>query len=230
VSRARLATTLVDPIRSREVRPMLDRLDLDTAESVLDLGCAGGIWTNYLRKRVGRVVGVDVDPEAVAFAKRLYPAADVRVADGERLPFGDGEFDRVLFISTLEHIGHPRASLTEVARVLEPGGLLAMSVDTLDHPAWVGMRDLHAKRSFIEHFFSRDTIVQLARESGLEPVWGRYIYGSRAAQLLLRPRLAPTELHWLLAPAVRAAGALADDEDSGMMYQSVFRRIQSRGS
>ena len=227
--RVRYDSTKFDPIRSREVRPMLRRLELDTASSVLDLGTGIGTWTEHLRRRVPRAVGVDVEPGIVEFGRRVYPKADLRVADGERLPFDDGEFDRVVFISTLEHIHNPDDALAEVARVLAPGGLLAMSADTLNHPAWLPIRDEHAKRSVIEHFFSREDLIRLAAEHGLRHEWGSYIYGSAAARQLLRPRLAGNPLHWAVAPLVRAAGVL-DAEDSGFMYQAVYRRVAQPSS
>lgn len=224
VGRARLATTTIDPVRSREVRPMLRRLELDGEVSALDVGCAFGVWTNHLARRVRRAVGVDVDSDTIAFGRHLYPRADLRVADARELPFGDGEFDRVVFISTLEHIDRPEGALAEVARVLRPGGLLALSADTLDHPAWESLRDLHAQRSFVEQYFTRASLLALAERAGFEALWGRYLYGSSAATVLLRPRLKPTNLHWLVAPAVRVAGAVTDDPERGMIYQAVLRR------
>jgi SAM-dependent methyltransferase len=229
VFRIRFGLTLIDPIRAREVRPMMRRMKLDRGEAALDLGCYTGVWTNYLRRRVPRAIGIDVDQFVVDWGKRIYPKADLRLADAERLPFPDAEFDRVAFISTLEHIKHPGDALAEVARVLKPGGLVAMSADTLDHPAWRKRRAVHGPRSFIEHFFSREDLIELAREHGLEHVWGNYIYGSRVAELLLRPRLAGTQLHWPLAPFVWLAGLL-DADDSGFMYQAVYRRVESQSS
>jgi ubiquinone/menaquinone biosynthesis C-methylase UbiE len=222
--RARLSTTTVDPIRSREVRPMLRRLDLARGDAVLDVGCSAGTWTQHVGRRVSRSVGVDLDGPTTALGQSLYPGVELRAADARDLPFRDGEFDKVVFISTLEHIEDPAAALAEVTRVLKPGGLLAMSVDTLDHPAWAPLRDLHARRSFIAEYFTRDRLLEMAAAAGLEPLWGRYLYGNRLAPRLLALRLKPSPLHWLMAPAVRLSGALLDDDDAGMMYQSVMRR------
>ena len=229
VFRIRFGLMLIDPIRAREVRPMMRRLKLDEADSALDLGCYTGIWTNYLRRRVPRAVGIDVDQFTIDWGKRIYPKADLRQADAERLPFEDGEFDRIAFISTLEHIEHPGDALSEVARVLKPGGLLAMSADTLDHPAWRKRRPIHGPRSYIKHYFTREDLIALARANGLEHVWGNYIYGSRVAELALRLRLTGSLLHWLIAPFAWLSG-LFDAEDSGFMYQAVYRRTEAPSS
>jgi SAM-dependent methyltransferase len=221
--RARLATTTIDPIRSREVRPMLRRLSLAPGDAVLDVGCAAGVWAHHVARRVARSAGVDVDGPTVALGARLHPDVELREADARDLPFADGEFDKVLFISTLEHIDDPAAALAEVTRVLRPGGLMGLSVDTLDHPAWAPLRELHARRSFVVQYFTRERLHELAGACGLELVWGRYLYGHRLAPRLLRLRLTPSNRHWLVAPAVRLAGLL-DDADAGMIYQSVWRK------
>jgi ubiquinone/menaquinone biosynthesis C-methylase UbiE len=94
---------------------------------VLDVGCAAGVWAHHVSKRVARSVGVDVDGPTVELGARLHPDAELRQADARHLPFADGEFDKVVFISTLEHIDDPERALAEVARVLKPGGRLAIA-------------------------------------------------------------------------------------------------------
>src|SRR3954470_15507840 len=71
--RARLETTTIDPIRSREVRPMLRRLRLGRRDAVLDVGCAHGVWTHHVGRRVRRAVGIDLDEAVVAPARRIFP-------------------------------------------------------------------------------------------------------------------------------------------------------------
>jgi SAM-dependent methyltransferase len=203
---------------------MLRRLSLAPGDAVLDVGCSAGVWTHHVGRRVARSVGVDTDGPTVALGGRLHPGVELLEADARRLPFRDGEFDKVVFISTLEHIEEPAVALAEVTRVLRPGGLMGLSVDTLDHPAWAPLRELHARRSFVAQYFTRERLLELTGSCGLELIWGRYLYGNPLAPRLLRLRLAPSNLHWFVAPAVRLSGALLDDDDSGMMFQSVLRK------
>lgn len=222
--RLSLASTTIDPIRGREVRWMLRRLDLGPEDAVLDVGCAFGVWTHHVGRRVRRAAGVDPDASAVEHGRRSYPGIDLRVADGRALPFADGEFDKVVFISTLEHIERPEAVLAEIARVLRPGGRLAISVDTLNHRAWRQYREIHARRSYVSQYFTRDELLAMAGRHGLVAGAERHIYGNALAPALLRWRLKPTNLHWLLAPVAWGLSAVLDDRDSGMMYETVMRR------
>jgi SAM-dependent methyltransferase len=96
---------------------VLARVTPDSA--VLDLGAGAGIVTQMnFHDHAARVCGVDLDPR-VAENPYLHEA---KVADGERIPYGDAEFDVVLTDNVLEHLDEPVKVFAEVARVLKPGG------------------------------------------------------------------------------------------------------------
>jgi SAM-dependent methyltransferase len=97
----------------------------------LDCGCADGSYTAALAQRgADGVVGVDIDPDRVARARRAHLAAAAPVgfccAASEALPFPIGSFDGVLMNEVLEHVGDEAATLAEIRRVLRPGGYLAL--------------------------------------------------------------------------------------------------------
>lgn len=103
---------------------------------ILDLGCSQGTLSILAARRGDHVTGVDVEEEAVAFAARqaaeLPPDEAARLAfvrgDGERLSFLDGCFDAAVAGELLEHVAEPAAVLSELHRVLAPGGTLLISV------------------------------------------------------------------------------------------------------
>ena len=100
---------------------------------VFDEAVAGGL-SPFLASRAESVVAVDASSAAVTAARRRYPELDVRVADVRALPFEDGSFDAVVSTSTLDHFSaraDVEAAVRELHRVLEPGGLLVL---TLDNP------------------------------------------------------------------------------------------------
>lgn len=96
---------------------------------VLDLGCGSGYGTHRIAGVARSAIGVDVAPDAVAFARARYvaPNLDYRVVDqGGPLPFADEEFDVVLSFQVIEHVHDVRGYLEEAKRVLAPGGTLVV--------------------------------------------------------------------------------------------------------
>lgn len=96
----------------------------------LDCGsCDGEYAAGLLAHGATSVVGTDVDPERVAGSQARYRHLDrleFVTAAGEELPFPDAHFDGVLLNEVLEHVRDQRQTLTELARVLAPGGVLAV--------------------------------------------------------------------------------------------------------
>ena len=95
-------------------------------QRLLEIGC--GIGTDLVRVARGgaRVTGIDVSETAVRLAKRNFAAhghgANLAVADGTVLPFGDTTFDVVYAHGMLQYAADPRRIVEEAQRVLKPGG------------------------------------------------------------------------------------------------------------
>lgn len=94
---------------------------------ILDLGCGGGFVAEELARRGARVVGVDPALPLLAVARRHAAEnslnIDYRAGTGEQIPAQDGEFDAVVCVDVLEHVGSVPAVLQEIRRVLKPNGL-----------------------------------------------------------------------------------------------------------
>jgi demethylmenaquinone methyltransferase/2-methoxy-6-polyprenyl-1,4-benzoquinol methylase len=109
-------------------------LDARPGERVLDVAAGTGMVTSALVRRYGvRVVALDQSAEMLAgAATRLASsptlAAQVTLVQGEaeELPFADGEFDHLTFTYLLRYVEDPAATLRELARVVAPGGRIAM--------------------------------------------------------------------------------------------------------
>jgi SAM-dependent methyltransferase len=100
----------------------------------LDLGSDNGVVSLLLRRGGGRWASADLTAEAVSSIRGLV-ASDVHLVDGPRLPFGDGEFDRVVVVDMLEHVGDEAAFAAELARVTRPGGRLVVNTPHLKKTA-----------------------------------------------------------------------------------------------
>ena len=95
---------------------------------MLDAGCGAGAFLDVAAPYAARLVGVDLS-EAVepAFqSTRRHDHVDVLQADLMRLPFRDGEFDFVFCIGVLQHTPDPAQAFRSLARVVRPGGTLAV--------------------------------------------------------------------------------------------------------
>ena len=116
----------------------LERLELEPGHWLLDAGCGGGRHCFGAQERGARVVGLDLDRDALRIAQI---GIDLRAEDGApgggvlcgdvfRLPFPDGHFDRVICAEVMEHVHDYEGALRELARVLRPGGRMAVTIPT----------------------------------------------------------------------------------------------------
>ena len=121
-----------------------DRLGLRAGERVLDMGCGAGRHAFEMYRRGADVVALDQDADELATVAEWFAAmreeggvpagaeADVKQGDALDLPYPDGEFDRIVAAEVLEHIPDDDTAIAELARVLRPGGTLAVTV-----PRWL---------------------------------------------------------------------------------------------
>lgn len=87
---------------------------------VLDLGCGKGRFARRMIELGADVVGVDPSQSMLLAGRGL---SRVR-GTGRRLPFGAGVFNLAIAVEVIQHVGSPNAVLSEMNRVLKPGGLL----------------------------------------------------------------------------------------------------------
>lgn len=101
-------------------------------KDVLEVGCGTGVHARLLAEAGANVSAVDLTPTAIDLTRRRLElhglTADVREADAERLPFDVASFDFVWSWGVVHHSEHTEEVLAEIARVLRPGGSLALMV------------------------------------------------------------------------------------------------------
>jgi SAM-dependent methyltransferase len=123
--------------------------------SVLDIACGTGYGMAILRTRARAVVGVDADLDAVRAASRIDAGGPALVGDGTRLPFADGAFDAVTSFETLEHLGDRDRFLSELRRVLRPGGVCVLSTPNANYTEPV---DGRPRNPFHVHEYTPDEL------------------------------------------------------------------------
>jgi SAM-dependent methyltransferase len=136
----------------------LGRLGVGRDDLVLDLGCGSGRHAFAVHRGGAHVVALDRDGGEVTGAGAMLAAMrEVGEAptgalgcavrgDALALPFPDERFDRVIAAEVLEHVGDDRAVIAELARVLRPGGTLAVTVPRWwpEQVCWALAEDYHA--------------------------------------------------------------------------------------
>jgi SAM-dependent methyltransferase len=114
-------------LKKREKLRLLDKhWDVDPDSLILDLGCAQGILSYFLRRRGGRWVSVDLDLENLKTTQSLLKTGLLQVGT-EILPFKDRSFDKVVSLDYLEHLDDDDLCLREIHRILKRGGELLMA-------------------------------------------------------------------------------------------------------
>jgi ubiquinone/menaquinone biosynthesis C-methylase UbiE len=113
----------------------LELIDLPRAAAVLDLGCGTGVVTRAIAARdgfAGAVTGIDQSPDFIAAAQRLAADEGVGdrvefiVGDAHELDFPAASFDAAVAHTLISHVRDPLAVLVEAARVVRPGGTVAI--------------------------------------------------------------------------------------------------------
>lgn len=97
-------------------------------QRVLDIGCGGGILSEGMAKRGGKVTGLDVEPDTIAAAQRHAAAEHLQIEYVcQPVETFNGEFPIITCLEMLEHVPNPQIIINEAARLLAPGGYLFLS-------------------------------------------------------------------------------------------------------
>ncbi|MFN2385969.1 MAG: class I SAM-dependent methyltransferase [Thermoanaerobaculia bacterium] len=175
-------------VRRLEVATLRRYLDLGDRDRVLDVGSGKGAFCGALSREGHPVVGVEPSLSALRIAKRYAsPAAHFVIGEGERLGLADAQFDRAVSVCVLEHTRDDAAVLREVARVLKPGGIFALSVDSLSSPhVSEAFRRHHVREYRCNQLYDRARIGALLEAAGFETLATEYLFAGRLSVSLLR--------------------------------------------
>lgn len=174
----RLAKGPLGPGMGEERRIARLLLGLESGDGVLDVGCGPGNFTREFARLVGPAglaVGYDASPTMLARAVRDTGPEGVAYVRGDatRLPFRDEAFDAVCCFATLHMIAEPFSALDEMARVLTPGGRIALLTSCRTRTAVARTWDGWVGASTGQRMFERDEIVEALEDRGFAPVQQR---------------------------------------------------------
>ncbi|HEV2475479.1 MAG TPA: methyltransferase domain-containing protein [Candidatus Dormibacteraeota bacterium] len=150
--------------RNRLIIQILRR-HFSEARSLLEVGCGTGfVLTGIERARPEiRLVGSELHPAGLAFAKRRLPRVEFLQMDARRIPF-DSEFDVVLALDVIEHVEEDTLVLDQMFRSVRPGGGVIITVP--QHPRLWSANDEYSQH---KRRYRRAELLSKLRRAGFEP-------------------------------------------------------------
>jgi 2-polyprenyl-3-methyl-5-hydroxy-6-metoxy-1,4-benzoquinol methylase len=155
------------------VRPFLraDRsLDFSPDGKLLDVGCGNGRFLRSMRTLGWQVQGVEFNGKSVEFCRNT--GLDVHGGDLVSARFPAESFDVITVRHVIEHIPTPQEFMTELARILKPGGCLVIETPNFSSLGWAlfGTRWYAAGIPYHLMLFSQGNLAILAGKHGLVPL------------------------------------------------------------
>ena len=173
----------------------LDLFGVEPGHRVLDMGCGGGRHAFAVLRRGAHVIAFDANADELAGVREMGAAmvAEGEVPDGGDLvcvegdaldlPFEDGAFDRIIAAEVLEHIPDDERAISELARVLAPGGRIAVTVPARfpEQVNWLLDSDYHDTPGGHVRIYRKGELESRMQAAGLE------VRGSRREHALHSP-------------------------------------------
>jgi SAM-dependent methyltransferase len=171
------------------------RFPIEAEERVLDLGCGFGRHAFEAYRRGAHVVAVDRSSEEVAQVTSMFRAMEAageapagRTARAVRadllaLPFPDASFDVVMASEVLEHIPADDLAMAEIARVVRPGGRVAVTVPRYwpERVCWALSRDYHEVAGGHVRIYRGDVLAERLSHAGLVPTGAHHAHALHSA-------------------------------------------------
>lgn len=215
---------------------LIETAALRPGERVLDVACGTGIVARLASQLVGAagtVAGLDINPGMLAVARSTTSpgmAIDWHEASAEAMPLADAAFDAVLCQMGLQFMPDKHAALSEMRRVLAPGGRLILNVPGPTPRLFVFMREALARHigaeaaGFVNHVFSLDDTGDLQKL--INGAGFRDVSVQADTKSLRLP--APEEFLWQYVHSSPLAGAVAqvNDERRGSLERDVVAKWQ----
>ena len=186
------------------------RLGVEPGDRLLDLGCGFGRHAYQAARLGAEVVAFDAGADevrkvqdtfgAMARGRRARPTtARVGAVHGDalRLPFADGAFDRVIASEVLEHIPDDETAMAELARVLRPGGTMAVTVPRCgpEFVNWALSDEYHDVPGGHVRIYRQSQLVGRLEGTGLRATGSHHAHGLHAPYWWLRCLVGTDQRH-----------------------------------
>ena len=220
---------------------ILERVPVDEATHLLDVGCGAGRFCRIARDRGANVAGLDATREFIEIARKRTPEGEFEVGEMEDLPWQDHSFDIVTGFHSFFLAADVVGALREARRVARPGGTVALTIfgrpERCDSTVlFASMRRLVEGEAASEEpepkspsppeLHQEDVILGIAREAGLRPcelAYFEYIEEYPDVESMVRGMLAAP-------PGRMARRATSADAVRDTVREAVRPRVTSTGT
>ena len=182
-----------------------ERLGMQEGDRLLDLGCGGGRHAFEAARRGAKVIALDAGTDEVNRVRdtlgAMVDAGEIKdpagtgavKGDALRLPFPDGTFDRVVAAEVLEHIPQDADAMSELARVLRPGGLIAVTVPRFGPELvnWALSDEYHNVPGGHVRIYRRSDLIGRLERSGLRFLASHHAHSLHSPYWWLRCAVGP---------------------------------------
>lgn len=196
--------------RGREARMLFGWMGDLKGLSLLDVGGGDGYWAGQTKRKGAFAVSVDLDLRRTERGSRFTNGPLLVRGDALRLPFADASFDAVVSISSIEHFSSVSIAIAEMARVLRPGGRLALSADSLAGAhRWPRLAEAHRERYAVAHPLEHDELAAHLTTNGFTDIGFAYLFKRGWANRLYL-ELSRHRLAWNVAAPMSPMVSISD--------------------
>jgi SAM-dependent methyltransferase len=170
------------------------KFPISPGERVLDIGCGAGRHAFELYRRGAHVVAADLDGNELGPVNGMFAAmraeedipaeagAGAVSADTTSMPFPDNSFDKVIASEILEHVPNDRLAMAEIARILRPGGVAAITVPSWlpERVCWALSREYHEVPGGHVRIFTKSELAGKLTAAGLSVTGSHHAHGLHA--------------------------------------------------
>lgn len=199
-------------------------------DDVCDIACGNGFWSRLIARKSSSLTGIDYNPDRISWAQRKYQRPDTTfiVGNAEDMPLPTNHFTKVVSVCALEHFESDIAALREMRRIIKDGGVLALSVDTLNMDCTSEpFIEAHKERCFVVNLYDESLLADKLKKCGFEMVEYKYLTNTRFSSLIAQAagehRRLFQALHPLLFPLVVLLDSLFGSDSNG--HKMVARAI-----